>query len=99
MNFNVIEEYAKKRGRSMSSIAKKVGKSPSGLKESIKREALPSVDLEVIIDFLEIPIHEVFDGIDQNIVSESTPTYSPKRYLEQRVADIEKKLQKLEKKI
>ncbi len=85
----------------MSSVARACGKSPGGLKQSIDRAALPAKDLEKIIAFLEIPLSDIFDELPiESVANESPETYTVKgKYIEQRLAEVERDLNRLKEKI
>lgn len=101
MDLSKIEYYAKKNGRSMSSVARSCDKSPAGLKQSIERGALPVKDLEKIVQFLEIPLSEIFNELDSDIHSaEPKENYGNKpKYIEQRLMEVENDISKLKKQL
>lgn len=106
MNYEVIRlrmiSLLKEQNKSIGNMAKELGFTTQGLKKSFDN-GKPRIDiLENIANYLGVDFKTFLFGDDTIISSKKTKTPTvhsiPKQFLEQRVDELEKRLNKLEMK-
>lgn len=88
---NRLKRVLEDRGISMRRAATEIGMTGSGLSQAIENDSIKARDIQKIAEFLRVPVETLF--------SEQSSPVKKRKYIEQRIEDLEKKMIDIEKKI